>query len=158
MVREDQNGTAEERPSFFARLRRFTPEPSSIDCSEPSHESNPVTELDDLSFFDVLTECVTIVDFSAPWCRPCKILEPRFAELARSHAINPRLQFVRVNVDECPGVASAFDVMSIPTLVVFDQSGREIDREVGLPGKRRLAQLARSAESTANELNERGAR
>ena len=57
-----------------------------------------------------------------------------------------------------PGVASAFDVMSIPTLVVFDQTGREIDREVGLPAKRRLNQLAKGADSAANSLNGKNAR
>ena len=178
MVREDQNGSAktdqsvaaderqhsgqdhgkpEQRRSFFSRLRRYTPDPLSVDSSEATNvaAASPVTDLNYDSFFDALNECITVVDFWAPWCAPCKTLQPRFDSLAQAHAGNPRLQFVRVNVDDSPGVASAFDVMSIPTLVVFDQSGREIDREVGLPGKRRLTQLAKGADSATDSLNER---
>jgi thioredoxin 1 len=185
MVREDKNGAAEtgesvaadERPnsgqdrgkpkgkpeprrSFFSRLRRYTPDPLSVDSSEAINvtAASPVADLNDDSFFDALNECITVVDFWASWCAPCKTLQPRFDSLARAHAGNPRLQFVRVNVDDSPGVASAFDVMSIPTLVVFDQTGREIDREVGLPGKRRLAQLAKGANSATDSLNERSER
>ena len=181
MVREDQNGAAEtyesvaaderenggqaqgtpeKRRSFFARLRRYTPDPLNVDSSEASDISTaaPVIDLNDDSFFDALNECITVVDFWASWCAPCQTLQPRFDSLARTHAGNPRLQFVRVNVDDSPGIASAFDVMSIPTLVVFDQTGREIDREVGLPGKRRLAQLAKGADSATDSLNERSER
>ena len=181
MVREDQKGAADtensvsaggqpnnghdarfpaQRRSFFSRLRRYTPDPLSVDSSDAVHatDASPVIDLDDDSFFDALTECITVVDFGASWCEPCKTLEPRFDSLARAHAGNPRLQFVRVNVDDSPGVAAAFDVMSIPTLVVFDQTGREIDREVGLPAKRRLSQLAKGADSAANSLNGKSAR
>ena len=181
MVREDQNGAAETdksvaangqqavdhrntkpepKRSFFARLRRYTPDPLNVDSSEASNISTaaPVIDLNDDSFFDALNECITVVDFWASWCAPCQTLQPRFDSLARTHAGNPRLQFVRVNVDDSPGIASAFDVMSIPTLVVFDQTGREIDREVGLPGKRRLAQLAKGADSATDSLNERSER
>ena len=181
MVREDQRGAAdtdklvtangqpnnghdprvpEQRRSFFSRLRRYTPDPLSVDSSEetPLAATSAVAELDDDSFFDAITECITVVDFWASWCGPCKTLQPRFEHLARAHADNPRLQFVRVNVDDSPGIASAFDVMSIPTLVVFDQDGHEIDREVGLPGKRRLTQLARGADSATDTLSGRSAR
>jgi len=129
----------------------------SVDSTEAGPSViTPVIELDDNSFIDALRECVTIVEFWAPWCGPCRTLQPRFDDVAQSHADNPKLQFVRVNVDESPEVSSAFNVMSIPTLVVFDQTGRETDREVGLPGKRRLNQLARDAGSAANTINERG--
>jgi len=180
MVREDQNRTADTMAtattngqqstehgensstpprSLLARLRRYTPDPMSVDSSEGNSlgAAAPVTDLNDHSFFDAINECITVVDFWASWCGPCKTLQPRFEQLARAHADNPRLQFVRVNVDDSPGIASAFDVMSIPTLVVFDQNGHEIDREVGLPGKRRLAQLAKGADSAADSLNGRSA-
>lgn len=178
MVRQDQNGSEETdqqaaserqlrtgsqstrpqpRRSFLARLRRYTPPPLSIDSSESGHQIvTPVIDLDDNSFIDALRECVTIVEFWAPWCGPCRILQPRFDDAARSQADNPRLQFVRVNVDESPEISSAFNVMSIPTLVVFDHTGRETDREVGLPGKRRLNQLARDAGAAADTISERG--
>ena len=59
------------------------------------------------------------------------------------------MQFARVDVDASPGVATALDIMSIPTLIVFDRFGREIEREIGVPGKRRLEHLARDARSAA---------
>jgi len=152
----DNDSQQAPRRSLFARLRRYTPAPLSIDSSEANHPAGaPVVDLNDQSFFDALNDCVTVVDFWAPWCEPCKILQPRFDDIARSNADNPRLQFVRVNVDESLNVASAYNVTSIPTLVVFDQAGREIDREIGLPGKRRLAHLARDANAAAVVLNKR---
>lgn len=52
-----------------------------------------------------------LVDFWAPWCRPCKALEPILEELPVAVA--------RVNVDEEPGLASRYDVLSIPTVILF---------------------------------------
>jgi len=142
----------EPRRSFFARMRHYHPDPPSIDGSEPTPPYTPVLNLDDQSFLDALTDCVTVVDFWAPWCKPCKAFQPRFDDIARSNADKPLLQFVRVNVDENPGVAAALNVMSIPTLVVFDQTGNVIDREIGVPGKRRLTQLTRDANAAADTL------
>lgn len=140
----EQRGAANDgshpRRSFFARFRR-----DSAAVGTPS----PVVDLDDDSFFAALDGRVTIADFGAPWCGPCKALHPLFDDLARSHCTDGALQFVRVDVDASPGVATTLDVMSIPTLIIFDRSGGEIEREIGLPGKRRLEQLARDARSAA---------
>ena len=62
-----------------------------------------------------------------------------------------------MNVDESPSVAAAFKVMSIPTIIVFDAHGHEIEREIGVPGKRRLDQLMRSAESLTGTTIGQGA-
>jgi thioredoxin 1 len=51
------------------------------------------------------------VDFWAPWCRPCKALEPILEELP--------VDLARVNVDEEPGLGSRYDVLSIPTVILF---------------------------------------
>ena len=71
-----------------------------------------------------------------------------FDAQAAAHA-DARLRFARVNIDENPGVAAACNIMSIPTIITFDADGHEIEREIGLPGKRRLEQLVRSGASRA---------
>lgn len=68
-----------------------------------------------------------LVDFWAPWCGPCKMLSPVIENVANELA---DVKVVKVNVDEQPELASAFRVMSIPTLVVLDK-GKEIRRSVG---------------------------
>lgn len=84
-----------------------------------------------------------VVDLWAPWCGPCRILEPVIEELAAQMA--GRVRFAKLNVDENPVTASRFEVRSIPTLLVLEK-GREIDRMVGVLPKseivRRLERIA----------------
>ena len=70
-----------------------------------------VSELDEATFDAAVAGGQLLVDFWAPWCRPCKALEPILAELP--------IEVARVNIDEEPGLASRFDVLSIPTVVLF---------------------------------------
>ena len=69
-----------------------------------------------------------LVDLWAPWCGPCRYVSPMLAELARDYA--GRLKVVKVNVDENPQLAAAFQARSIPTMVVI-RDGRMMDRVVG---------------------------
>ena len=71
-----------------------------------------MTELDAATFDEAIAGRPVLVDFWAPWCRPCKALEPILAELP--------LAVARVNVDEEPGIASRYDVLSIPTVILFE--------------------------------------
>ena len=61
---------------------------------------------------------ITIVDFFADWCGPCKMLAPVVEELAAAH---PEAHFYKVNVDEEAALALKYQIMSIPTLVLMDQ-------------------------------------
>jgi len=58
-----------------------------------------------------------VVDFWAPWCKPCEAIEPHLAALAEEWGERARL--VRVNVDTEPGVASRYGVLSLPTVILF---------------------------------------
>jgi thioredoxin 1 len=79
-----------------------------------------------------------LVDFWAPWCGPCRVVAPHLEELAGERE---DLKIVKLNVDENPQVAASFNVMSIPTLLLF-KNGAVAHQIVGaLPKSRLLMEL-----------------
>ena len=98
-----------------------------------------ITELSSATFDESIgaaTEAV-VVDFWAEWCGPCKLIAPILEEIATEH--HGQLQVAKLNVDENPDLARRFDVMSIPTLIVF-KDGQPKKRLVGAKGKGQLLQ------------------
>ena len=101
--------------------------------------SDGILTLTDATFDESVgaAETPLVVDFWAEWCGPCKMIAPALAEIADEHA--GKLQIAKLNVDDNPDTARRFDVMSIPTLLVF-QDGAPVKRLVGAKGKGQLLQ------------------
>jgi len=90
--------------------------------------SKPV-EVTDTTFKRVIqSHPLVVVDCWAPWCGPCHIVAPLIEEMARDYA--GRILFGKLNVDENPEAAMQYQIMSIPTLLVF-KDGKLVDRIVG---------------------------
>ena len=73
-----------------------------------------------------------LVDFWAEWCNPCKLVAPVLEEIANEHG--EKLQVVKLNIDENPETARAYQIMSIPTMSVF-QGGQIVKNIVGAKPK-----------------------
>ena len=76
-----------------------------------------------------------LVDFTASWCGPCKTVAPILDELAVEQA--DRLSIAKVDVDDQPTIAQRYDVMSMPTFILF-KDGQPVHKLVGARGKRHL--------------------
>jgi thioredoxin 1 len=82
---------------------------------------------------DVLGKDLAIVDFYADWCGPCRMIIP-FLEEIQSEL---NVEIVKVNIDESPSLATDYNVMSIPTLVIF-KKGEKVSVNIGAASKARL--------------------
>ena len=79
---------------------------------------------------------VALVDFWASWCMPCKMIAPAVEAIAKDYA--GKVKVAKVEVDEAGETASRFNVMNIPTLIIF-KDGKEAGRVVGVTPKEELA-------------------
>ncbi|OGD53336.1 thioredoxin [Candidatus Beckwithbacteria bacterium RBG_13_35_6] len=81
---------------------------------------------------------LVMIDFFAVWCGSCKMAVPVIDELAEEY--KGKAVIFKVNVDEEQELAQKFGVMSIPTVILF-KDGKEVDRQVGFPGKEGYIQM-----------------
>lgn len=77
-----------------------------------------------------------MVDFYADWCGPCKMMSEVIEKVS---AEKPELKICKINIDDNRDVASRYDVMSIPTVMVF-QNGTQVSKSIGSKTKSRLIQ------------------
>jgi thioredoxin 1 len=96
-----------------------------------------INTLSDSTFDELIgaSDAPVLVDFWAEWCGPCKMIAPILEEIAGEQA--GKVQIAKVNVDDHPDLAMRFDVMSIPTLILF-KDGQAQKRLIGAKGKGQL--------------------
>lgn len=83
----------------------------------------------ELNFDDIINdECVTVIDFSAKWCMPCRMLKPILERVAE---VETDVNLYNLDIDENEEIAKRYRVFSVPTLVAF-KSGHKLDTLVGL--------------------------
>jgi thioredoxin 1 len=92
-------------------------------------DSEKIKILDDKNFASQTKSGVTLVDFWAPWCMPCKMMIPVLNELAENTEHTATI--AKLNVDENQQTAAKYGVRSIPTSIIF-KNGKEVDRIVGV--------------------------
>lgn len=95
-------------------------------------ESHKINELTDQNFNNKIKEGISLVDFWASWCAPCKMMVPVLNEL--SEEMDGKVMIGKINVEEQKATAAKFGVRSIPTMIIF-RNGREIKRFTGVKTK-----------------------
>ena len=83
-----------------------------------------------------------LVDFYAIWCGPCKMAEPVLEELSITYA--GKVVIAKVNVEESKETSGKYDIMSIPTTILF-KGGAEVSRQTGFSGKQVFEELIKKA-------------
>ena len=109
------------------KLRKIQTMLDKADCGKQLN-NHPLTITDDNFDSTVKANALLVVDFWAPWCGPCRMVGPVIEQLAAEYA--GKVIFGKMNVDGNKVVPNSFDVLSIPTLILF-HNGKPVERIVG---------------------------
>lgn len=125
---------------------RLGQQPNCGKCHQPLFAAQPL-ELHAGNFATHVgrSDIPLVVDFWAPWCGPCKMMAPAFAQAAAT--LEPQFRLAKVDTEADSGLAAQFGIRSIPTLIVF-RNGLEIARQAGAMGVTDIVRWARQYDRT----------
>ena len=119
------------------KLKKLMEKAAETEKKRESTPNKPIEVTDETFIETIQNHSLVVVDCWAPWCAPCNLVAPIIEELALDYA--GKILFGKLNVDENRAVATQYQIMGIPTLLVF-KNGKLADRIVGAMPRQVLEQ------------------
>jgi len=119
------------------KLKKLMEKAAETEKKKESTPNKPIEVTDETFIETIQNHSLVVVDCWAPWCAPCNLVAPIIEELAQDYA--GKILFGKLNVDENRAVATQYQIMGIPTLLVF-KNGKLADRIVGAMPRQVLEQ------------------